>query len=45
MSSRGLYASVISFDSRDRLDAFINELDKYNFYTKAKDLIESQNLF
>ena len=45
MSSRGLYANVISFDSRDRLDAFINELDKYNFYTKAKDLIESQNLF
>lgn len=45
MSSRGLYADVISFDSRDRLDAFINELDKYNFYTKAKDLIESQNLF
>lgn len=44
-SSRGLYANVISFDSRDRLDAFINELDKYNFYTKAKDLIESQNLF
>lgn len=45
MSSRGLYANVISFDSRDRLDAFINELDKYNFYMKAKDLIESQNLF
>ena len=44
-SSRGLYANVISFDSRDRLDAFIDELDKYNFYTKAKDLIESQNLF
>lgn len=45
MSLRGLYANVISFDSRDRLDAFINELDKYNFYMKAKDLIESQNLF
>lgn len=44
-SSRGMYANVISFDNRDRLDAFINELDEYHFYTQAKDLIERQNLF
>ena len=44
-SLRGLYADVISFDNRDRLDAFIDELDEYHFYTKAKELIERQNLF
>lgn len=44
-SSRGVYANVISFNSRDRLDKFVDELNNYHFYDSAKDLIEKQNLF
>jgi hypothetical protein len=44
-SSRGMYANVISFNSRDRLDKFIDELNNYTSYKSAKELIEKQNLF
>ena len=44
-SSSGLYANVVSFDSRDRLDKFIEELNNYTSYKSAKELIERQNLF
>lgn len=44
-SSRGMYANVISFNSRDRLDTFIDELNNYTSYKSAKELIEKQNLF
>lgn len=44
-SSRGMYANVISFNSRDRLDKFIEELNNYTSYKSAKELIEKQNLF
>lgn len=44
-SSRGMYANVISFNSRDRLDKFIEELNNYTSYKSAKELIERQNLF
>lgn len=44
-SSRGLYANVVSFGSRDRLDKFIEELNNYTSYKSAKELIERQNLF
>lgn len=44
-TSRGMYANVISFSSRDILDMFIDELNNYTSYKSAKELIEKQNLF
>lgn len=44
-SPSGMYANVISFNSRDRLDTFIGELTNYTSYKSAKELIEKQNLF
>lgn len=44
-SSRGMYANVFSFNSRDRLDKFIDELNNFTSYKSAKELIEKQNLF
>ena len=44
-SSRGMYANVFYFNSRDRLDKFIDELNNFTSYKSAKELIERQNLF
>lgn len=44
-SSRGLYACVYSFDSKDGLYSFIDELSNCGTYKQGKDFLTGQDVF
>ena len=44
-SSRGVYACVYSFNSKDEIDSFIDELSKCGTYKKSRDFLKGQDVF